>query len=496
MQAQNLYLAQDVRTLDQTIINEFAVPGYTLMESAGAAAFEVLRAAWPAAKKLVVVCGRGNNAGDGYIVARLAHKFGYDVRVISLVSFEKLQGDALTAARAATDVGVKLINCEERFDSSLLLDADTIVDGIFGTGLDRVVEGRWFEVIQSINQTGHPVLALDIPSGLNADTGAVLGIAVEAQHTVSFIGLKQGLFTGMGRHHCGEVHFDDLNVPQAAYERVVPASHLVSYQTSVATCLQPRIASAHKGYHGHVLGVGGDSGMLGALRLVGEAALRSGAGLVSLATRQRHAAQLSAERPELMSHGVESVAELRLLLKKASIVAIGPGLGQGEWARLMLSTVLETDKPLVVDADALNLLSQEACYRDNWVLTPHPGEAARLLGVSTQEIENNRFKAVREIQARYGGTVVLKGAGSLICYGQQQQIDICGDGNPGMAVGGMGDVLTGVIASMVAQQTSSPEVVRIGVCLHSAAADCAAQRAPRGMLASDLFPHLRKLVNP
>ena len=162
----------------------------------------------------------------------------------------------------------------------------------------------------------------------------------------------------------------------------------------------------------------------------------------------------------------------------------------------MLSTVLETDKPLVVDADALNLLSQEACYRDNWVLTPHPGEAARLLGVRTQEIENNRFKAVREIQARYGGTVVLKGAGSLICYGQQQQIDICGDGNPGMAVGGMGDVLTGVIASMVAQQTSSPEVVRIGVCLHSAAADCAAQRAPRGMLASDLFPHLRKLVNP
>ena len=428
MDMQNLYLAESVRSLDHVIINEFSVPGYTLMERAGEAAFEVLRTAWPRAKKLMVVCGRGNNAGDGYIVARLAHKFGYDVNVLGLVSFSKLHGDALKAAREAADAGVPLVNGEDAFDAQLLSDCDVIVDAIFGTGLDRAVEGRWFDAIEAINQSTCPVLALDIPSGLQADMGSALGIAIEAQHTVTFIARKQGLYTGLGRQCSGQVHFSDLGAPLAAYEQADVASHLIRYASIADKVLQPRSVYTHKGCYGHVVLVGGDSGMSGAVRLAAEAALRSGAGLVSLATRKTHADLLSIARPELMSHGVESIEALKSLLSKATVLAIGPGLGQGPWARAMFSVLLEAKQAMVVDADALNLLASEGHYKENWVLTPHPGEAARLLATSTQDIERDRFHAAREIQRRYGGVVVLKGAGSVICYAQEQLIEVCDEG--------------------------------------------------------------------
>ena len=492
---QNLYLAKDVRTLDQVIINDYHVPGYVLMERAGEAAFEILRAQWPSAKQLVVICGCGNNAGDGFVVARLAHKFGYNVRLLSLVGLDKLHGDALTAARAATEAGVNMQGDVAGVDAAFLQLCDVIIDGIFGTGLDREVEGRWRETIEAMNASGRPVLALDIPSGLSADTGCAQGVAVEAMHTVSFIGLKQGLFTGQGRHYCGEVHFADLDAPHDAYESVAPASRLVCYQDIAKPIFSPRSASAHKGQHGHVLLIGGDEGMSGAMCLAGEAALRSGAGLVSIATRRQHAALLSAQRPELMSHGVESIDELKPLLDKASVVAIGPGLGQSDWAKQMLQAALDTNKPLVVDADGLNLLAQENHVRDQWILTPHPGEAARLLNTTVKKVEQDRFAAVRALQQRFAAIVVLKGAGSLLCYDSTQAVEVCADGNSGMAVGGMGDVLTGVIASIIAQGMRLELAVNVGVCLHSAAADRAAQKTPRGMLPSDLLPHLRNLVN-
>lgn len=257
--------------------------------------------------------------------------------------------------------------------------------------------------------------------------------------------------------------------------------------------LPARSPTAQKGDFGHVLVIGGDHGMSGALRLAGEAALRTGAGLVSVATRADHAAGISTSRPELMSHGVESVAQLSPRLKRATVLAAGPGLGQGEWGRKLFSAVLESSLPMVVDADALNLLAAEPVRRDNWILTPHTGEAARLLGQTVEQVQADRIAAAVALKQKYGGVVVLKGAGTLV-VDATGEIAMCNEGNPGMASGGMGDVLTGVIAGLLAQGCDLTESARQGVCLHAHAADLAAQEGQRGLLASDLFPYLRRLL--
>lgn len=234
--------------------------------------------------------------------------------------------------------------------------------------------------------------------------------------------------------------------------------------------------------------------MAGAVRLAGEAAVRTGSGLVSIATRPDHAAVIAAARPELMCHGVGGACDLRPLLQRASIVAIGPGLGQSAWARDLLAAVLQTSLPLVVDADALNLLAQEPVSRHQWVLTPHPGEAARLLAVTLEQIQGDRIHAVTALQQRYGGVSVLKGMGSLVCT--PSSISVCDAGNPGMASGGMGDVLTGIIAGLLAQGLSLDNAACVGVYIHAKAGDRAAQEGERGLLASDLMPYLRTLLNP
>lgn len=258
--------------------------------------------------------------------------------------------------------------------------------------------------------------------------------------------------------------------------------------------LPPRARASHKGDYGHVLVVGGDHGMVGAVRLAGEAAARTGSGLVSIATRAAHAAVSAAVRPELMCHGVECARDLRVLLQRASVVAIGPGLGQSAWAHDMLAAVLQMRLPRVVDADALNLLAQESMQCDHWVLTPHPGEAARLLDMTTKQVQADRLQAAQALQQRYGGVCVLKGAGTLVCT--SESISICEVGNPGMASGGMGDVLTGIIAGLLAQGLSLVDAACAGVYIHAKAGDRAAQEGERGLLASDVMPHLRKLVNP
>ncbi len=248
-----------------------------------------------------------------------------------------------------------------------------------------------------------------------------------------------------------------------------------------------------KGHFGHVLVVGGDFCMSGAARLAGEAAARAGAGLVSVATHAEHAAIISAAVPELMCHGVEDSASLMPLLRRASVVAIGPGLGKSPWAQALLGVMLQSDLPMVVDADALNLLAIEPAKKDNWILTPHPGEAARLLGQTVEEVQSDRTAAAIELQKKYGGVVVLKGAGTVV-VDSEEVIGICGEGNPGMASGGMGDVLTGVIAGLLAQGLSLSQAARLGVCLHARAGDSAAEEGQRGLLASDLFPFIRRLV--
>jgi len=486
----NLYSAEQVRDLDQRAVESLASSGYELMCRAGAAAFDLLTRRWPDARQIALLCGHGNNGGDGYVVARLAHEAGLTVDLLTIGATDNLSGSARQAADDFAATGLKV----QPFNAGLLQRADLVVDALLGTGLDREPTGHWREAIDLVNAEQKRVLALDIPSGLHADNGQVLGAAIHAEATITFIGLKPGLMTGVGPDYSGEIHFDGLGLPATLYEGVVPTARRIDYDEQ-AHLLRPRRRTAHKGEFGHLLVVGGDYGMSGAVRLAAEAGARSGAGLVSVATRRDHAATITAARPELMCHGVETAAELEPLLRRATVVTIGPGLGTSAWGEALLGRLIESKLPLVVDADALNLLAHNPLHRSNWILTPHPGEAARLLGVTAAEVEADRFHAIRELVRRYGGAAILKGAGTLT-VAEEGVIALCSDGNPGMASGGMGDLLSGITAALLAQGLRLADAARLATALHARAGDLSAQPGERGLLAADLFPRLRLLLNP
>ena len=487
-----LYRARELRALDRAVTALFGIPGITLMERAAAAALGHLRRCWPRARRIAVLCGHGNNGGDGFLLARLAAEEGFDVTLDMVGAPARLRGDAREAAGRCAEAGIEAVQGEPD-----LSRFDVVVDAMLGTGLDREVGAPFAGAIERINECRRPVLCIDMPSGLHSDTGAGLGATVRASSTITFIGLKQGLFTGQGPGVAGRVAFDSLEVPEAAYACAVPSARRMRL-AHFHDALGPRPRHAHKGDFGHVLVIGGDEGMPGAPRLAAEAAARSGAGLVTVATRAAHSAAVSAYRPELMSRGVESAAALLPLLERAGVVAVGPGLGTARWGRAMLDAALGAGRPLVLDADALNLLArgEEELELDGTVLTPHPGEAARLLGLSTVEVEADRFAAAERIRARSGAVVVLKGAGTLVEDGDDV-VSVCDAGNPGMASAGMGDVLCGVIAALIAQGFSLSRAARAGVCAHAEAADRAARSGgERGMLAGDLIAMLRPVLNP
>ncbi|MGZ4978780.1 MAG: NAD(P)H-hydrate dehydratase [Methylobacter sp.] len=477
-----LFRAAQVRELDRVAIQERGIPGFELMSMAGHEIFLQLKMQWPDAGSVAVFCGSGNNAGDGYIIAGLALDAGLNVCVYTVSEPEKLHGDALTAYRHYKGTVTS-------FQADQVINADVLVDALLGTGLDRPVTGLYAEAIQTINAHSSPVIAVDIPSGLNADTGNVMGCAVKADCTVTFIGLKQGLFTGQAADYCGEICYAQLGVPDDVFAGIEATATRV-----VKVPLPRRSRYAHKGNCGHVLIVGGELGYSGAARMAGEAALRVGAGLVSIATRAEHAGLMNLNRPELMCHGVETAAQLALLLEKVDVVVVGPGLGQSDWAKALFDVAINAGKPMVIDADGLNLLAAAPTIKSDWVLTPHPGEAARLLKCSTADIQQDRFAAACSLQIGYGGVVVLKGAGTLIA--SENQLAVSNTGNPGMASGGMGDVLSGVIAGLLAQGLSLQDAAQQGVYNHGLAADLAAEKdGERGLLACDLMLYLRQLVN-
>jgi NAD(P)H-hydrate epimerase len=483
-----IYSAQQVRELDRHAIQVLGIPGYELMTRAGHAALNTVKSLWAATKSLCVLCGPGNNGGDGYVVARVARAQGLRVTAVSLCDPQALAGDARQAYDDFVASGGHLQPWTPQ-----ALEADAIVDAIFGTGLTREVSGLAAEVIEDVNFSRKPVVAVDIPSGLHADSGALLGATVRADVTVTFIGRKLGCYLGRGPDCVGRIVFDDLGVPSEAY-RGRPASAELLDDHSVALALPRRARTAHKGDHGHVLVIGGGPGMPGAARLAGEAALRAGAGLVTVATHPANVTALSA-RPELMAIAAGDATELAPALERATVLALGPGLGQSAWAREMHAAVLAAGKPMIVDADALNLLAGPVPRRGNWVLTPHPGEAARLLGTGNVVVQRDRLAAAQALLERYGGTIVLKGAGTIVLADGSLPA-ICDRGNPGMAAAGMGDVLTGVIAGIAAQCGDLPLAAKAGVFAHAQAGDLAARRGERGLLASDVLDSLRACVNP
>lgn len=385
------------------------------------------------------------------------------------------------------------LNMQVFTEQQALDHADVIVDAIGGIGLTETLRSEVSAVIHHMQQAKVPIFSLDIPTGIAADTGQVLGTAVRATATLTFIGLKLGLLTGSGLAYAGEVVVNDLQLPPELFAQVDPIAEKISLQT-YAAYLQPRPRDWHKGLSGHVLVIGGEVGYSGAACMAAFAAMRVGAGLVSVATRAASTASMNAICPEIMCHAVEQPQALMPLLAKAKVVILGPGLGQSDWAKKLCEVVYAHNLPLIVDADGLNLLAQTPMQRAQWILTPHPGEAARLLEQTPATIQQDRLQAAQAIQKRYGGICILKGAGSVIAT-ETGLPAICTQGNPGMATAGMGDLLSGVLGGLVAQGVPLQDAAKLGVYLHAAAGDLAAKEGERGMMAMDLLPYLRRLSN-
>ncbi|MGY6554704.1 MAG: NAD(P)H-hydrate dehydratase [Wenzhouxiangella sp.] len=482
-----LYRAEQVRELDRLAIAADGLGGYALMQRAGAAAFAALRARWPEASKITVCCGGGNNGGDGYVIARLAQAAGLHVQLMALKSPDELRGDAARAANDWLLSGGLLAGPDEA------LSGQIIVDALLGTGLDRAPSGAYAGLIERLNRSARPVLAVDVPSGLSANTGMPLGPTLRADLTVSFIGNKRGLYTGEAGRWCGERLYFDLATPSAIHEAVRADAYLLD-AANLPVWLPPRPPDTHKGRLGHVLVIGGDTGMAGAPVLAGRAALRAGSGLVSLATRAGHAAAALAIQPELMCHAAESLEALDVLIANADVLAIGPGLGQSDWSRAIWRRAIDADLPVVLDADGLNLLAavDQPLLMPQAILTPHPGEAGRLLGCSAAEVQSDRFAAVRALAERHAAVVALKGHGTLIAAADGT-VDVCPYGNSAMASAGMGDALTGIIASLLGQGLGSLDAARCGVMIHALAGDAAAA-GRRQILATDLIDHLHRVL--
>ena len=486
-----LYKASQVRELDQRTIAG-GIESFALMQRAASSAWHSFRSRWPQARSVTVLCGGGNNGGDGHVLAALAMQSGLKVQRLSLKPRDALSGDVARAAELATAAGVGF----EEWHPHTTLVGEVIVDALLGTGLSGEVEGSIKQAIKAMNTASQPVLALDIPSGISADTGAMLGTAVEATCTVTFIGDKIGLHTGDAPAYTGDIDFRPLGVKAQAFFDIPPTAWRLD-DALLGEAFTPRSRTSHKGSLGHVLVMGGAPGFGGAALLASQAAARLGAGKVTLATAHEHITASLVRCPEVMARAVRGGADAADLPASADVVVIGPGLGQESWGQAMFQSALKASSPLVVDADALNLLASRwpDLRRDNWILTPHPGEAARLLGCSVSDIQADRPEAARALQRARGGIVILKGAGSLIAG--PSGLVVCPYGNPGMASGGMGDVLSGMLGALVGQFNSLEQSAWLGVMTHALAGDEAAKAAgERGLLASDLASYARVLINP
>jgi NAD(P)H-hydrate epimerase len=488
IQGTALLNTRQIRECENFALSTLGISQVELMESAGLAAFMFLKKQFPSAHKIVVFCGSGNNGGDGYVLARLAQEADYSVVIHQYKSLDQLTGAAFSSAELAYEAGIPMFSLDEPIEN----DTDLIVDALLGTGLAGMVAEPLANAIHQINDSGLPILAIDIPSGLEADTGLVQGVCTKATCTVTFIALKRGMMTLDGPDYCGEINCQDLNLGLCLSKI---KSEVMLLGSKNLKKLKDRPKNCHKGDFGKVLIIGGNEGMPGAVSLAANAALRVGAGLVTVALKPQYASSSLPGLPEALIYGLEEAKDLIPLIKKASVCLIGPGLGTDSWATQLFSLVIAAQLPMVIDASALRILAKNPQHDDTWILTPHPGEAAELLHSPIEVVQKNRFKAALDMQNQYGGQIVLKGVGTVIATDEPMTY-VCSAGNPGMATGGMGDVLSGVIAGLIAQGLSLAEAATFGVWLHAQAADLAiAKTGPRGLLPSDLMPFLRGLVN-
>jgi len=485
-----VYATREIREIERLALAPGAAP---LMHAAGLAAAEAVRDRLLSGDRtsVLVLAGPGNNGGDALWVARHLKDWWFKVDVVFTGNPAALSPDAREALDAWREAGGEPLS-----DIPAGGRWDGVIDGLFGIGLQRDLEGHYLELVERVNAMELPVLAIDIPSGLCSDTGRVRGAAVLAAVTVTFIALKPGLLTHYGTEHCGEIVVSDIGVNAPA---LLPPRMRVIDEESVLAPLPPRPANSHKGDFGSVGILGGAPGMTGAAFLAGRAALKLGAGRVYVGMLAKQFPPLDSGQPELMVRRSEDV----LALEHLTCLALGPGMGTGPDAARVIDAGIKTRLPLVLDADALNLLARRVrlqralqARHEPVVLTPHPAEAARLLDSDTQTVQENRIAAAEELARRFQAFVALKGAGT-VCAAPSGILHFNTTGNPGLASAGMGDVLTGMIAAFLAQGLDAGDALHLGVFLHGAAADALAERGtgPVGLTAGEVTDVARNILN-
>jgi ADP-dependent NAD(P)H-hydrate dehydratase / NAD(P)H-hydrate epimerase len=496
--------AETMRNAERVTIHERGIAGRVLMETAGRACAEVVCAEWGTAsgKSAVILAGKGNNGGDGYVIARCLLRQGWSVVIVVLAERKDISGDALENLALLDHSMVTF--CPTSGDllhhAGVFRNASIIVDALFGIGLNTEVSGVYAEAIGMINSSGRPVLAVDIPSGIDASTGLVLGDAVHADVTVTFGFAKVGHAVYPGREYTGQLKVIDIGIPDDSAASM--ETHDFLDMEIIRPLVTSRGRSGHKGNYGHCLIVAGATGKTGAASLAANSAVRTGSGLVTLAIPASLNPVLEVKTTEAMTLPLDdagkgflrvgnSDAILRAIQGKNAI-AIGPGISrEPETFALVHRLVKDVSLPMVVDADALNAIAEDVTVLDKkkasaLVLTPHPGEMSRLTGLSISEIEDDRISAARRFAVRYGVFLVLKGAGTVIAT-PTGKIAVNGSGNPGMGSGGMGDVLTGIIVSLLGQNYPPGEACRLGVFLHGFAADLVArEKGEIGISATDV----------
>jgi len=510
-----LVTAREMREMDRKTIEEFGLPGQLLMENAGRKALDMLFEHFSdrVSKKIGILAGRGNNGGDGLVMARYLLQMGKKVNIFVLTSRDKIKGDALsnlilleTLCRKREKEHLFFIPDHDTFETfkSRICMHDLFVDGMLGTGLNTPVRGFFKEVITAVNATNSPILSLDIPSGLDADTGVPLGICIKATATATFGFAKAGLFLGEGRQFTGHLGVMDIGIPDYIATQPPPRLHVTEFK-SIEPLFPPRNPHDHKGTRGHLTIIAGSRGKSGAAILAANAAVSAGTGLVTLGIPQAINTIVETASLEAMTapqdHGgppyltLSALDSLMALCQDKSALALGPGLGTHEETQKLVTTLVkESTLPLVLDADGLNCIAHDPSIlkqrKAPTILTPHPGEMARLTGLSTREIQADRLGAARQFAAAYKVILVLKGAGTLTALPDGTTF-FCPTGNPGMASGGMGDVLTGIIAGLTAQGMAPWDAAQAGAFLHGACGDFLAQtKGPWGFKASDLITAL------
>ena len=476
-----LYLPEMVYQLDKAAVEQDGLAEIELMQRAGQRVWRSLVLRWPETSKITVFAGAGNNGGDALVVALCARRQGVDVQLL-------IQGDLSRQSDTSTHFRELWEQAGGEYEDwqGQVLSGDVIVDGLLGIGLQRELDGHWQKLIAAINACDVPRVAIDIPSGLNGSTGKPQPVAVEAQLTVTFIGAKTGQYLADGPDYCGELIYEDLGVSVGRRQGIAAALNVID------SCQlpPPRKQNSHKNHYGSLLIIGGDQGMSGAVALAAQAALRSGAGLVTALVHPECRGNL-ASFPEIMVLGWDA---LESRLPQASVVVVGPGLGDSADAARCLQSLRRVDLPMVVDASALKTEFLHSLKSKQVVITPHPGEAATLLSGSSARIQADRLKACNRLTRTFAATCVLKGSGTLI--GQQGAMPALNTtGNPGMASAGMGDVLSGIIAAMLGQGLTPFEAAKSAVYIHGLCAEyCCTEQDETGLIASDIINQISAVV--